>query len=141
MDETKCPGGLVPMTTSEGVTVDFCPENKGILFEAGEMALYFELSQDFPELARKDAVPTGRVSKCPKHPESRMVEYRFPMLDDLMLDICEDEGCVWFDKGEVPRFEALSARLEAPKSRLFRVFKQLKDSGYRVLGVVGKDEK
>jgi len=134
-EERKCSCPLVPMTTSEGVTVDFCPETKAILFDPGEAAIFFELETDLPGLAKNSAVLTGRRWICPKHPNGHLVEYRFPKLDDLTLDICDEGGCILFDKGEVPRFEALPARIEAPRSRMLRVFERLRASGYRVLGV------
>ncbi len=140
MQQSKCPGELVEMTTAEGVTVDFCPATKGILFDPGEVALYFELAEDFPEAAREGAQPTGRSWECPKHRGSLMVEYAFPRLQGLTLDVCQKGGCVWFDRGEIQRFEALTAHLEAPRSRLARVFLQLKGAGYEVLGVDGGKE-
>ncbi len=135
MVQSKCPGKMVELSTAEGVTVDFCPQTKGILFDPGEVAAYFELSEDLPSAARAGAVPTGQVWSCPKHPNSLLREVRFPKLDDLMLDICDEGGCVWFDRGEIPRFEALTARLEHPRSRLLRVFQQLRGTGYEVLGL------
>ena len=135
MAEAKCLGELVEMATAEGVTIDFCPDNKGILFEAGEVALFFELSRDFPELTQEGAELTGKTWPCPRHPDSDLREVAFPALDGLTLDICQSHGCVWFDQGEVPKFETLTAGLEAPRSRLARVFKQLKEQGYDVLGV------
>lgn len=140
MQQSKCPGELVEMTTAEGVTVDFCPTTKGILFDPGEVALYFELAEDFPEMAREGAQATGKSWACPKHPTSPMMEYHFPRLQGLTLDVCAKGGCVWFDRGEIQRFEALTAGLEAPRSRLARVFRQLDASGYEVLGVSRREE-
>ncbi len=135
MTDVKCSCGMVEIATSEGVVVDFCPETGGILFDAGETALFFELEEDLPALVREEMIATGRSWPNPKAPEGRLIEYRFPRLDGLLLDICDKTGAIWFDKGEVPRFEALTAGLEAPKSRLCRVFKEIQGKGYEVLGV------
>jgi Zn-finger nucleic acid-binding protein len=139
-EPTKLSGKLVPMSTSEGVTVDFDPETKGILFDPGEVALFFELKEDIPGLAKENARPTGRSWPCPKHPGGKLVEHRFPRLGDLELDVCDQGGCIWFDRGEIKRFEALTARIEAPRARLFRVFDRLRSTGYRVLGLAEPDE-
>ena len=135
MSESKCPGELVEITTNEGVTVDFCPANGGILFDGGEVALYFELEMDVPNAIRQGAKRTGNTWPNPKTPGGTMVEVEFPTLDHLRLDFCDKTGAVWFDKGEVPHFEALTATLEKPQSRLVRVFGQLKKDGYEILGV------
>lgn len=135
MGDKKCSCDMVEITTKEGVTVDFCPETGGILFDPGEAALFFELAEDIPALVKENAVATGRSWENPKTPGGKLVEYRFPDLDDLMLDICDKTGAIWFDKGEVPRFEKLTAALESPRSRLVRVFGQLRSEGYEVLGI------
>jgi len=123
------------MRTSEGVTVDFCPANGGILFDLGEVAAFFELATDLPAVTRAGAKKTGLTWENPKTPGATMVEVEFPALDGLRLDICEKTGAIWFDKGEVQRFEALTARLESPRSRFARVFADLRKSGYQVIGV------
>ena len=135
MLKKKCTGPLVEMTTAEGVTVDFCSDCKGILFDPGEVAFYFELSQDIPELAREGAKKTGQQWQCPKHPQGKLIEYVFPKLDNLMLDFCDHAGCIWFDRGEVYKFEQLTARLESPRSRFIRVFATLESQGYQIMGV------
>ena len=135
MSESKCAGKLVEITTNEGVSVDFCPENGGILFDHGEVALYFELDKDVPQAIRDGARRTGVTWPNPKHPHGTMVEVEFPTLGGLKLDFCDKTGAVWFDKGEVPHFEELTATMEKPTSRLVRVFHQLRKDGYEILGV------
>lgn len=134
-DTAKFSGKLKELSTGDGVTIDFDPGTKGILFDPGEAALYFDLSRDIPDLAWEGAEKTGITWTCPKHPGSTMVEYRFPRLDGLQLDICEERGCIWFDHGEVPRFEELVSNLQEPRSRVFRAFQRLRDSGIRALGL------
>jgi Zn-finger nucleic acid-binding protein len=134
MPDSKCPGELVEMWTHEGVHVDFCSKTGGILFDTGEAAFFFELKEDLPALVREDAVATGRTWSNPKTPEATMVEYAFPNLDGLLLDICEQTGAIWFDRGEVQKFTRLTANLESPVSRLVRCVQQLESRGYQVLG-------
>ena len=135
MSESKCTGELVEMWTHEGVHVDFCSASGGILFDAGEAALFFELKEDLPALIREGAVPTGRRWANPKTAGGTMVEYRFPKLDDLQLDICEQTGAIWFDRGEVQKFTRLTNNLEHPASRLARCVQQLERQGFEVLGL------
>ena len=46
----KCSGEIAPIVTSEGVELDFCGGCFGMLFDHGEVAEYFELSKDIPDL-------------------------------------------------------------------------------------------
>lgn len=126
----KCSGALHSVEV-EGVELDFDQITKGVLFDAGETAEYFELSQDIPEVAEESSRFTGVRWPCPKHPGSSLVEVEFSALG-LKLDIDELHGCIWFDGGEIPRFEAVSAKLETLGQRFGSVFDRLRGGGYDI---------
>jgi len=101
-----------------------------LFFDAGEVAVYFELASDLPSLDRSkaEARPTQRACpKCGGHFE----ELRYAAPDPLVVDRCDGCGGIWLDKGEVPRLEALSANLERPGSRMLRAMLEIRGKGYR----------
>lgn len=133
----KCPkcnnDTLAEMGTSEGVTLDFCHSCSGMLFDHGELAEYFELAADIPDLATdiKNARRTGLV--CPKC-GGPWVEIPYTPHDNLMVDLCTRCGAVWLDKGEFPKLEAMTAKLDRPASKLLRAVKAVETKGFVVIG-------
>jgi Zn-finger nucleic acid-binding protein len=125
----KCADTLHEVDSYERVTLDFCGGCKGIFFDAGEVAMYFELSSDLPQLdgSRAESKPTQLP--CPKC-GGRFEELRFGAPDPLVVDRCNGCGGVWLDRGEVPRLEALSAKLERPGSRMLRAMREIRAKGY-----------
>jgi len=129
----KCSGELSSLGTSEGVTVDFCPGCKGVLFDSGEVAEYFELSADIPDLKAdlKSARRTG--ISCPKC-ASPWIELPYTPGDDLRIDLCSGCRAVWLDAGEFPKLERIAASLDNPSSKLMRAVRNIERKGYRIIG-------
>ncbi|MBM4371680.1 MAG: zf-TFIIB domain-containing protein, partial [Deltaproteobacteria bacterium] len=123
MNCPKCGGArLGPLGTSEGVTLDFCPDCRGLLFDPGELAETFELEKDFPDLRAVRAEARRSGITCPAC-GTGWVELPWQAGTDLVLDLCPGCGLVWLDKGEFPKLEALAAGLDSPSSRLLRAVK------------------
>jgi Zn-finger nucleic acid-binding protein len=124
---------MTAMGTSEGVTLDFCESCQGMLFDHGEVAEYFELSKDVPDLAQdlKQARKSGNA--CPKC-GGHWVEIPYVPADNLLIDLCTKCGAIWLDKGEFPKLEKLAAGLESPRTKLLRAVCLVEKKGYRVLG-------
>jgi Zn-finger nucleic acid-binding protein len=130
----KCSDEIRPIDSAEGVELDFCGSCKGIWFDAGEVAEYFELATDVPDLDTANATKGITNYHCPKC-DAILEEFRYSKLDDLLVDRCPGCGGIWLDQGEVPRLEQLSAKLEDPRSRILRTMKGLEAKGYRILGM------
>jgi Zn-finger nucleic acid-binding protein len=130
----KCRGDLSEFNTSEGVEVDFCSGCKGTLFDAGEVAAYFELATDIPALEQHLAGSSDTNLTCPKC-DTGWVELKYTGDSALVVDLCTGCGCVWLDKGEIPKLHQLSAGIGTPQSRLVRTIQSLSAQGYQVLGV------
>jgi Zn-finger nucleic acid-binding protein len=126
----KCGDALHEVDSSERVVLDFCSGCKGLFFDAGEVAAYFELSRDLPDLDKAEKHSTDLT--CPKC-SGQFEEMRYSALDALVIDRCVGCGGIWLDRGEVPRLEALSAKLEAPAGRVLRAMREAFDKGYRPL--------
>lgn len=137
MECPKCQGEMKEIDSSEGVTLDFCGSCHGLWFDLGEVADYFELSVDIPDLDTTNATKTKTSLVCPKCKEL-LEELRYSALDRLLVDRCPGCGGIFLDKGEVPMLERLSARLESPKSRIVRTVKGLSSKGFHLLGITGK---
>lgn len=129
----KCSSEIKPIDTSEGVELDFCASCKGMWFDAGEVAAYFELATDVPDLDAARATRTVTTFHCPKC-DTVLEELRYSKLDDLHVDRCPGCGGLWLDPSEVPRLEKLSATLEHPRSRLLRTMQGFEAKGYQILG-------
>jgi len=125
------------MQTPELVEVDFCSGCRGIFFDAGEASVWFEMAEDLPDLARSqaEARPTGL--RCPRC-GGTLSEVPYHAETDVLLDRCEGCGGLWFDAGEVPKVEAIAARLDHPASKVMRAFSHLAAHGYQVIGVKGQ---
>lgn len=128
----KCAGDLREIDSSERVTLDFCGDCKGLFFDPGEVAYYFELVKDVPDLDASKAQSRVIDTKCPKC-QKPFEELQYTSLDSLLVDRCGGCGGVWLDAGEVVRLEGLSAKLESPGSRMLRSMKQIRDKGYQPL--------
>ena len=128
----KCPGELREIDSSEGITLDFCGACRGLWFDAGEVADYFELAKDVPDLDQASATAKPTDFVCPKCKHT-LVELRYSGLHQLVVDRCAKCGGIWLDQGEVPTLERLSASLEKPASRILRVVRGLSGKGYVVL--------
>jgi Zn-finger nucleic acid-binding protein len=133
MECPKCHGNIAPIATHEGVELDFCSGCSGILFDAGELAEYFELATDIPELPTNLDNATDTDFKCPKC-SNMWIEIRFQSTETLLIDLCRHCGVLWLDKGEFPRLEALAARIGTPKSKLLAAAKNVEKRGYQVIG-------
>ena len=125
----KCKGELSEIDSSEGITLDFCGSCKGLWFDAGEVAEYFELSEDVPELDKARATASLLDWQCPKC-SGAVEELLYTALHDLKVDRCRACGGIWLDHGEVPNLHQLSAQLESPKSRMAKTLMRLKQKGY-----------
>jgi Zn-finger nucleic acid-binding protein len=128
----KCGDALHEVDSAERVALDFCSGCKGLFFDAGEVAVYFELSRDLPDLDQAKAATQPTNLACPKCGKG-FEELRYSALGDLVIDRCTGCGGIWLDRGEVPRLEALSAKLEAPGSRVLRAMREIHGKGYRPL--------
>lgn len=128
-----------PFSTSEQCTLDMCDRCNGCWFDAGEIAQYFELSKDVPDLdkALKSATPTKYA--CPKCKGATLVEFEYSAIElasgRLRVDYCRSCKGIWLDPGEVVSLECLATKLESPGSRLGRAIKELHDKGYVLVGM------
>ncbi len=130
----KCASPLHVVDSCEGITLDLCGGCKGLWFDAGEVAGYFELLTDVPDLDTAGATQSPTAFTCPKC-AGGLVSFRFAALSDLVLDRCLGCGGLWLDRGEVPALERLSAHVQSPKSRLIATMRRLHEAGFEVLGV------
>ena len=64
--------------------------------------------------------------KCPRC-DGTLKESKF---ESVSIDSCDKCGGIWLDRGEVPRLEALSAKLERPGSRMLRAMREIRAKGY-----------
>lgn len=134
MDCPKCEGSLGEIGTAEGVALDFCADCHGILFAHGEVAEYFELAADVPDLAA-DLKQARRTNiACPKC-GGPWVELPYAPHDNLLVDLCTKCGAVWLDKGEFPKLEKLAVSMDNPRSKLLRAAKLVEKRGYKVIGI------
>ena len=134
MDCPKCAGGIEEIDNYQRVVVDFCGSCKGIWFDAGEVADFFDLTSDIPDIDTALATMKETDLSCPKCNNS-LREFQFAKANNLILDICSGCHGIWLDAGEVPQLEELSRSLDSPKSRILASFLRLKERGYEVLGV------
>jgi Zn-finger nucleic acid-binding protein len=119
--------------TKEGVALDFCPDCGGVLFDAREVAEYFELDADVPDLkAVKDAATWSGIV-CPKC-GGAWAELPYKAGEDLLIDLCTKCGVIWLDQGEFPKLEAIAAGIDRPASKVLRAVKSVERRGYKVLG-------
>lgn len=131
----KCSGEIAPIGTSEGVELDFCGGCFGVLFDHGEVAEYFELAKDIPDLTidLKQANKTDYT--CPKCQQAKWLQVPYAPGDNLLIDLCPGCGAIWLDKGEFPKLEAIAARLGDPRSKLLRATQAVERKGYQVIGL------
>jgi len=129
----KCGGELGPFGTAEGVELDFCSGCFGMLFDQGEVAEYFELSKDIPDLTTdlKKARRTDLV--CPKC-NGTWLELPYAPQENLLIDLCTGCGAIWLDKGEFPKLEQIALRLEDPSSKLLKAVRLVERKGYQIVG-------
>ncbi len=138
----KCPKCKSPsinqFNTSEDCTLDMCDRCNGCWFEKGEVAQYFELSKDVPDLQKALATATPTDCDCPACKGVKLVEFEYSQLElasgKLLVDYCKQCEGIWLDPGEVVSLECLSTKLESPGSRLGRALKELHDKGYVFMG-------
>jgi len=122
-----------PLDTAEGVQLDFCPDCGGLLFDAREVAEYFELDKDIPDLAAVKADAKWSNVTCPKC-GGKWAEIPYVKGEDLLIDLCTHCGVIWLDRGEFTKLEAIAAAMDSPKSKLLRAVKTVERQGYQVLG-------
>ena len=133
MDCPKCDGQLQEIDNYQRVVVDFCGSCKGIWFDAGEVADFFDLTTDIPDLDTALATLRETDLSCPKCKKG-LREFQYAKANNLILDICSGCKGIWLDSGEVPQLEELSRTLVSPKSRILTSFLRLKEQGYEVMG-------
>jgi Zn-finger nucleic acid-binding protein len=120
----------------EGVVLDFCDACHGIWFDADELAFTAELATDIPEIAavKKDARTTPHT--CPRCGEpQKLEEMKFLQAQELLVDRCPQCKGIWIDKGELPKIEAMAARIGDAKSKVLLTARQLRAQGYQILGI------
>ena len=134
MDCPKCGSDVLStIDTSEGVELDFCADCGGVLFDAKEVAEYFELDRDIPDLrAVKDNAKWSGID-CPKC-DGKWVELPYKAGEGLLIDLCTTCGVIWLDKGEFPKLEAIASKIDTPSSKILRAVKTVERRGFRVLG-------
>ena len=130
----KCAGTLGPLMTAEGVELDFCDTCHGILFDRGEVAEYFELGTDVPDLKVNVKKAKRTDHTCPKC-GANWAEIPYETGNNLLIDICPQCGVIFLDEGEFVKLEAIAAKLDKPDTKFMRAVKVLKDRGYKPLGV------
>jgi Zn-finger nucleic acid-binding protein len=135
MNCPKCNGNLAPFGTSEGVELDFCDGCFGILFDQGEVAEYFELAKDIPDLTTDLKLARKTDITCPKCAHGAWLEIPYKPGGDLLIDLCPGCGAVWLDKGEFPKLEKLAAAMSDPKSKLLRAANAVEMKGYQIIGL------
>jgi Zn-finger nucleic acid-binding protein len=130
----KCNGEIGPIGTSEGVELDFCGGCFGMLFDQGEVAEYFELSKDIPDLTTDLKQARKTDFACPKCGGS-WIEIPYTPGENLLIELCTGCGAIWLDKGEFPKLERIAAGLEDPRSKLLRAARLVERRGYQVIGI------
>jgi|GEM_PF-619671 len=124
--------------TGEDVAIDMCDRCNGSWFDKGEVATFFELSKDVPNLEKSIATSVATSHPCPKCPGEKLIEFDYCQIElrsgRLRVDYCRRCGGLWLDKGEICSLEGLSTVLESPGSRLGRAVKELRDKGYVSVG-------
>lgn len=129
----KCTGNIAPIGTSEGVELDFCDGCFGVLFDQGEVAEYFELSKDIPDLTTDLKQARRTDFTCPKC-GGNWIEIPYAPGENLVIDLCTKCGAVWLDKGEFPKLEKIAAGIGDPQSKLLKAVKLVETRGYQVIG-------
>ena len=119
----KCPACRLPLVTLEieGVEVDYCADDLGVWFDAGEIAA---LLHGLPAVLRPDGrAPRGR-RRCPRCGGKMVIHRPVP---ELELDVCALGDGMWLDAGEVGKLAALSASTTASvgAAELERLFAQV----------------
>jgi uncharacterized protein len=129
----KCTGKIEPIGTSEGVELDFCGGCFGMLFDQGEVAEYFELTKDIPDLTTDLKQARRTDFACPKC-DGKWIEIPYAPGDNLLIDLCTGCGAVWLDKGEFPKLEKIAAAMGDPQSKLLKAVKLVERKGYQIVG-------
>lgn len=135
MNCPKCHSDLHEVSF-EGVLLDFCDACQGIWFDEDELAFTIELSTDIPNISeiQKDAKITDHG--CPHcGDQQKLEEMKFVQVQDLLIDRCPQCKGVWLDKGELPKVEAIAARIGDTKSKILLTCRQLNAKGYQILGM------
>jgi Zn-finger nucleic acid-binding protein len=124
--------------TGEGVTLDMCDQCSGCWFEKGEIATYFELSKDVPDLEKSLAASQATDHACPRCAPQKLVSFAYSAIKlpsgHLTVEYCTKCAGVWLDRHEILSLESLSTVLEKPGARLGRAVKELMDKGYVAVG-------
>jgi Zn-finger nucleic acid-binding protein len=117
-----CPRCNVTMTeeaalTAHGpqVTVDICPQCKGLWLDAQKLAAVCPTVADLP--ARKTEIllvgqAGTNIVACPR---CEAVPYEFALMDDMLVDFCPQCHGVWLDGDEYE--EGSFAPVAAPQAR------------------------
>ena len=118
----RCPGCRLPLVTAEidGIELDYCAEELGVWFDAGEVELLFAAGGPLFDSHIKGVAGKRRCPRC----DSAMQRV-FPV-PSLELDVCPHGDGIWFDAGEVEALGRAFAESQAlGGERLDRVFTQL----------------
>lgn len=135
MNCPKCQGVMheIPF---EGVVVDFCDSCKGIWFDEDELAFTTELSTDIPNISEVEKEARTTEYSCPRcGSQQKLQEMKFIPVETLLIDRCPQCKGLWIDKGELPKIEAIAARIGDAQSKILLLCRQLIAKGYDILAM------
>jgi Zn-finger nucleic acid-binding protein len=104
-----CPACRNPMIVIEykQIELDYCPNCKGVWFDAGELELTLERAKVKPNgaagksvLALTEAVTDEKKRRCPICRKNMRKEY-IGSEPKILIDACPTGQGLWFDGGEV----------------------------------------
>ena len=125
-----CPDVNLDVLKVEGVDQDFCPQCHGIWLDSGEAAEVGEGIQDFPNFDWSWAQRKESAKKSPRHPELNLWEVPYAEDHSLKVDYCEKSKGIWLDCSEISQLEVIMADNTNPTERLYKLFDDMKKSGY-----------
>lgn len=101
--QRRCPRCTYPLTVVEykGAAVDHCHRCGGTAVEPGNIGAHFgEWARPEHWLTSLAQQTTGETLRCPVD-AGRMAGFQVPFGGrSVVIDHCEDCGCLWFDRGE-----------------------------------------
>lgn len=109
----ECPACNVPLERAayEHAAVFQCPQCSGYLVQKRRLFLIKSSREQTPEMleqaAANEHVDSDERIRCPRCRMNRMRKQRVRFGDDgeFQLDVCEDCEQVWFDGGELARYQ------------------------------------
>jgi Zn-finger nucleic acid-binding protein len=112
MDCPRCLSDEIAPFNHEGVEFDFCSSCHGIWTDSGELSNYVETKNDLPETF--DLLKSGKKTdlKCPKCPDSLLIEAPYLKGKDVLLDICPSCKGIWLDSKELGSVQKLAQHVD-----------------------------